>query len=520
LSSPDKFDLFADRYQQSNFSSVLPEIETDQEKEVLKGDAFERFDTKSKQREQEQYGLFDTAVDVAQQAATKGISGLGGAYGDIASTFGLQRPVDQQLPGEEARNSMQFQILDKIERGETPTAGELMLLSDSDEPVFPRFPTSKEIDKGIEQLTGIGEGKTPAGRIAGRGAKFLGETTALGGQGKVLKAGGAAGLAGQTLREAGAPEGLATGVEVITQLSPSVATKKLAPLSKSGKDIVEKGRKIGMTEAQIAPLLQSEGKVAALSKVAQKGERTKEVFKSIKKSIGDSYETIKSSPLAKTIYKPIEKLKLRKEFVSIKNNLSKTLKPSPEKEAAIKFIDDSLNNLLKNDITPEHLINFWQDINQSVDWNKVGGGKKALAELKKPILETLKKASPKLAEDFAITNELATKYYSISKKLKPDVIDSFINKGELMAVPPAAVAFATGNPLPLKAVASEIGFRYLTREMLVNPYFQTIAGKLVNNFNAGSVKAITQTANQAKEFMERKYPNEDWSFLIDTYEDQ
>jgi hypothetical protein len=119
-----------------------------------------------------------------------------------------------------------------------------------------------------------------------------------------------------------------------------------------------------------------------------------------------------------------------------------------------------------------------------------------------------------------ITNELATKYYSISKKLKPDVIDSFINKGELMAVPPAAVAFATGNPLPLKAVASEIGFRYLTREMLVNPYFQTIAGKLVNNFNAGSVKAITQTANQAKEFMERKYPNEDWSFLIDTYEDQ
>jgi hypothetical protein len=93
-----------------------------------------------------------------------------------------------------------------------------------------------------------------------------------------------------------------------------------------------------MTEAQIAPLLQSEGKVAALSKVAQKGERTKEVFKSIKKSIGDSYETIKSSPLAKSeVYKPIEKLKLRKEFVSIKNNLSKTLKPSPEKASCYKI---------------------------------------------------------------------------------------------------------------------------------------------------------------------------------------
>jgi hypothetical protein len=159
---------------------------------------------------------------------------------------------------------------------------------------------------------------------------------------------------------------------------------------------------------------------------------------------------------------------------------------------------------LKKDITPEHLINFWQDVNQSVDWRKVGGGKKALSELKQPILDTLKKTSPGLAEDFQITNELYSKYANISKKLKPDVIDSFVNKAEVMGLAPAAVAFATGNPLPLKAVGSEIAVRYLTREMLVNPYFQTIAGKLVNNFNAGSVKAITANYKTSKRIYGKK----------------
>lgn len=521
MSSTNIFEQFALKNDQNNFDDVTSVQNSISEKptnEQFTGNVFEQAAQKQQVKNEDQYSSFNTLIDIGQQIVSKGISGLGGAYGNIASTFGLQRQEGQQLPGEQARNSLQFQILEKINRGETPTAGELMLLSDSEEPVFPRFPTSQNIESGIQQLTGINNGKTPAGRIAGQGAKFLGEAAALGGTGKILSASGAAGLAGQTLREANIPESIATGVEIATSLSPSIISKNLAPIGSKAKNIVEKGRKIGLTEQQIAPLIQSENKLRILSKVSQKGEKTQKVFQSIKQGLGDSYETIKSNPMSQIKFAPIDKLKLRKEFVSIRNDLSKTLQPSPDKEAAIKYINDSLESLLRKDITPEHLINFWQDINKSVKWNSISGGKKSLSELKKPILDTLKRTSPKIAEDFEITNELYSKYVGISKKLKPNVLDSFINKAEFMSIPVAGTAFLTGNPLALKAIGGEIATRYLAREMLVNPYFQTIAGKLVNNFNAGSVKAIEKTVIQAKEYLERKYPNEDWSFLIDTYQ--
>jgi hypothetical protein len=55
--------------------------------------------------------------------------------------------------------------------------------------------------------------------------------------------------------------------------------------------------------------------------------------------------------------------------------------------------------------------------------------------------------------------------------------------------------------------------------MLINPYFQNIGNKLVTGFNQGSVKAVTETVNQVKDYMQRKHPNQDWSFLTKPQED-
>jgi hypothetical protein len=51
--------------------------------------------------------------------------------------------------------------------------------------------------------------------------------------------------------------------------------------------------------------------------------------------------------------------------------------------------------------------------------------------------------------------------------------------------------------------------------MLINPYFQNLATKLVTNINSGTVKGVTDLVKQAKEYMERKHPNEKWDFLTD-----
>jgi len=466
------------------------------------------------QQEEKQFGFLETARDIGEQIASKGLSGVAGAYGNILSTFGLQGKEGEISPGQSQRNSQQFQVLEKLDRGEVPSFGELMLLSDDDVlPIGSRLPTSKEIQGGIESVTGIGEGKTPEGRIAGRGAEFVGEGIATGGGGKALTGLGVSGLAGQGIREAGGPEWAASGTEIAGSLAPSLISKKLIPTGKDAKSIVESGRKLGLSESQITPLIQGETKVATLSKVARKSTKTQKLFNSIKENLGDSYNTIKGSKEAKTTLKKADQIKIRDDFEKIRNELSKTLAPSPEKGDAIKYIEKALDTLEKVEITPEYLINFWQDINKSVKWNSISGGKKTLTQLKKPISNTLEAVSPQLAKDFEMTNELYSKYAQISKKLKPDWIDPIINKGELLAGVGGAVALATGNPFLLGSVLTESAIRILGREMLINPYFQNVAEKLVVNFNSSSMKGVKDIVKQVQEYMNRKHPEEDWSFL-------
>lgn len=485
------------------------------------GNIFERLSVKEKEKQDNQFGWLDTAKDIGEQVLSKGIAGFGGAYGNILDTFGIQTKPGETLPGKEAINKVQFDILDKMNRGEAPSFGELMLLSDDDDiaPNYNRLPNSNQIKEEIKDLTGIGEGKTPEGRIAGQGAQFLGEGIPLGGGGKALAVLGGGGLAGQGIREAGGPEGLATAVEIGIPLLHGVVSSTLAPTSKASKEIADAGRKIGLTEKQITPLIQGENKSSVISKVARKGTKTKNLFGSIKETLGDSYNTIKGSPQAKVKLPNAEQISLRKEFGNIRNELSKTLAPSPDKESALNYIEKSLDTLRNANVTPEYLVNFWQDINKSVKWNSINGGKKALTQLKEPISNALKKVSPQLAEDFELTNKLYSKYAQISKKLKPDLVDSFVNKGEIVTALPSGLALAYGNPLPLLGLGGEIATRLLAREMLINPYFQTIAGKLVTNFNQGSVKGVTELVKQAQDYMKRKHPNEDWQFLTRDQED-
>lgn len=514
------FEKLAQENDFEDFSYELPEQKTPEsdfygpEVEKVSGkNIFETVALEEKKKEENKFGFLDTTRDIGEQIISKGISGIGGAYGNLLETFGLQ-PQDIS-EAEKQKYDQEFDILEKIQKGERPSMQDLQDLSDSDFiPRFSRLPTSQEIEKNIEKATGIGEGKTPSGRILGRGSKFFGEALPIPGGGlKTLLGLGASGVAGQTIREAGGPEALATTVEIGGSLIPSIVQGKVVPRGVEAKEIAQAGRSIGLTEKQITPLIQGEKKVATLSKVARKGEKTKERFQSIKESLGDSYSNIKASKEAKVKLPNKEQIQLRKSFSDIRNEMSKTLAPSPEKEAALNYIEKSLETLRDTNVTPEYLVNFWQDINKTVKWNSIQGGKKALSKLKEPVSEILKKTSPKLAKDFEMTNKLYEKYAKISKKLKPDIVDAFLNKAEVIAIPATGIALVQGNPWPLIAVGAESSIRILAKEMLINPYFQNIGSKLVKNFDQGSIKGVTELVNQAKDYMSRKYPEEDWSFL-------
>lgn len=454
--------------------------------------------------------------DILQQVVSKGISGLVGGYGNILEATGLQSPDQLQTPAQESRSSAEFDILEKMRKGERPTYEDLLALSSDEYPDIARLPTTKEAKKAIEGLTGLGEGKTPAGRIAGRGAEFVGEGLSIpvGGT-KALATLGGAGITGESIRELGGPESLASGAEIIGSIVPSVIQGKVVPKGSLANQVVDAGRKIGLTEKQISPLIQGEKKIATLGKVARKGSKTKKLFESIKEKLGDSYSAIKSDPEAKIKLPNADQIKLRKEFGNIRNELSKTLAPSSDREAALNYIEKSLETLRNVDITPEYLVNFWQDINKSVKWNSISGGKKALAKLKEPVSEIFNKINPNLAQEFENTNLLYQKYSNISKKLRPDFIEALVNKGELLALPASGIALAHGNPNMLTNIASESAMRILSREMLINPYFQNLGSKLVKNFNQSSLKGVTESLNEVQKYMKKKYPDEDWGFLTE-----
>ena len=469
---------------------------------------------KENKKEDQKFSFLDTLKDVGQQIASKFASGVGGAFGNIFEAIGLQG--SEPTKAEQSKYAKEFATLSKIKSGEKPTLAELMDLQSGDLPEASRLLTSKDIESDIEAATGVGEGKTPAGRIAGQGARFAGEGVGTGGgSAKTLAVLGASGLAGQSVRELGGPEELASGIEIAAPLLQGAVSKKLLPKAGSeAENIVNAGRKIGLSEKQITPLIQSPTKTNIVSKLARKGEKTQKLFGSIKEKFGDSYEAIKDSASAKTALPLSEKSVLKQKFVDISRDLEKTLAKSTDRKGALEFVNEAIDTLQKRAVvTPEHLISFWQDVNKSVDWNKISGGKKALTRLKKPVLEAMEQISPQLAKDFELTNKVASKYYEISKKLKPDLIDSFLNKAEVVSIGPSIIALAAGNPWAFSSLASESAVRYLATEMLTNPYFQNLSRKLVTNINQGSVKGATSIINQSKEYMQRKHPDEKWDFM-------
>lgn len=496
--------------------------ETMESEATTEGNIFEVMATKQKAREANSFGFLDTLKDIGKQVGSKAVSGFGGAYGNLLDTFGLQQKSGETRPGTQERNSQQFAVLEKLNRGEVPSFGELMLLSDDDFPDYNRLPSSKEIQQGIEGLTGIGEGETPAGRIFGRGAEFVSEGLAYPGGGvKGLLSLAGAGLAGQGIREVAGPEALATATEIGGSLLPSLIQGRVNPRNARDVRTANNARNFGFNEREIAPLIQSDAKIATLKPLARKGSKTQQLFEDIQRGSGQIYDQIHQMPGAQNAISRQAATTLENSLTGIRNNLSNTLQASPDKQAALTFIDGALNELRNNpNASASTLMNFWSDINGAVNWNAIKGGKKQLARLKDPLHNALNSVSPEIAENFQNINELYSRFKNISNKLKPDLVDSFLNKGEIASAIPSGLALVYGNPTALMGLGGEVATRLLAREMLINPYFQNIGNKLVTNFNQGSLKAVEETVKQVQDYMKRKHPNEDWTFLTDNLKDE
>lgn len=423
------------------------------------------------------------------QLGKSATAGLTGTYGDILSLVGLS-PNTKLTPGQEALARAEFEA----------SESQLPFLQEEDIlPRYTRFPTTEEVGEFIGET----EPKNLPERYAQRIGRSLGGGAALGGGAKTLQSLAAASSIGQSAKELGAPEGIATTLELISLFGPhALANKVYGP--KKLKSFIEYARKQGLSEQEISGLVQGERKAKALAKLAKKGGKTENILSSINEKAGSALENVKSEASQFGRISGEMSGELADEFGEISKNLKKTIKASPDKESAINFIDEAYENLINKGATPEELINFWQDINSAVNWNSIKGGKKVLGSLKEPIMKTLKNIDPKLAQDFELANTLYSRSKFLSKSLKPHMIDTVLDKGPIGA---SMLAIALGD---LGIISKYIGtdaVRVLSREMLFNPRIQDISKKMLDAVKNENVKSAQSLLKIFKKEVEKDYPD-------------
>jgi hypothetical protein len=278
----------------------------------------------------------------------------------------------------------------------------------------------------------------------------------------------AAGFIGEGAKELGAPEWAQTALEITSFAGPDL-TKKLLEKGKN-KDIIEFGKKMGFTDEQIAPLLNSEFKQKWLTKIAPKRGATEKALQNTKNQLSQTYGLLQKSETAA--------LELsEKENGKLINALTEKLNEMPRELRA--KIEPDLKDLLENKITGKSLINFYKDIGSHFAENT-----KQLSLLKDPVKDALISISPELGADFELLNKLYTKYYPIAKRLKPNITSDIISAAETLGILGSVFQTVTmGSPHGLYLLLGEKAGRKVAQQLLINPRLQQISKRIGQSLN-------------------------------------
>jgi|GEM_PF-4811978 len=341
------------------------------------------------------------------------------------------------------------------------------------------FPTVENISRGLENATGI-----PAA------SKGLGDELVQ------IATGGATGLFNKLTTQPSKFSNIANKLKTQGVSEKSVGPALQQQLAKkfTQGEIIAEGRRLGMTDTEIAPLLNSERRTRFLSKFANKGARPQRLLSETRDKIGNAYDALKGSDLAK---QPFSK-GLQQETLS---NIQQTLKDLPD-VARQGILKDTEMLLKEPNLNARNLIGYRQKIQQTISSNP--DQYKTLSTLKKAIDDSILKSNPQLAKEYHGINRLYEQYAKISGALKPSIVDKFVSKGEALA---GMYGLLTLNVPVLTSVAGEAAATRLATEFLVNPRFQQLSTKLVSSLNQNKLGAAAKIAeSMSKEI--RPYSDE------------
>lgn len=259
--------------------------------------------------------------------------------------------------------------------------------------------------------------------------------------------------------------------KLVSKFGPKSIKEPLQELIESGaarEKVLEFARAAGMSEKEIAPLLQGGTKKKWLAKLASKGESTGEKLGKTKSAIGRVYDSIGELPGANQTYTTGQKTRLIK-------NLQDQFEKMPA--SVKKVIQEDFQTLIDGPIDGKKVMKFFSDVN-----HELGPKTKQLSLLKDPIKKSLMEVDSTMGHMFDATNNLKSKYHSIANRLRPGIADALISEGKSQG---ALWGVLSGDVGLISKIAKLSGAKKVAEFMLTSPRWQNLSGKMVSALNSG-----------------------------------
>lgn len=289
------------------------------------------------------------------------------------------------------------------------------------------------------------------------------------------------GLTGQALKSAGGGE-LGEGIGELLGTG-AMGFLKHAPLDPNNP-IVRAGRRFGLSDAEITPLIQGDRKLNMLAKIARRGERTERALNATRAATKRTYAHLEGRPEAL-------KALSGEDAIGLKVALTQEARKLPSELQ--ELIQTDIEQMFQKVGTPDgrDIMNLWHDINHAQPFKS-----QELGILKGPLERALLKLDPMLHFDFKAAQELGKNWQRVAGKLKPDLLNSVADKAELIGGAKGILAATlTQNFQPLADSGLFAIGRTIAAEMLLNQNFQNASKRLIQALNAGKKPAIDTAYN-------------------------
>ncbi len=277
-------------------------------------------------------------------------------------------------------------------------------------------------------------------------------------------------LSGQLAEESGANPWLQAGAEVLGSILGGSPSGALRPRAGSRQEqLINTARGHGLSEAEIAPAIQSQNKIGFLSPIAHRGQGTVgRIFRS-RNAIGRIFNNLSNSAEGQQARSP-------EELAPMLNDISQELQnlPNPVRDLIARDAQD----MISGPGNAASIMNFYQDVNY-----QIGRGNGHLGGVRR-ILERY--LTNFLGDDFTAANELYTNNRRLGIRIRPDLsshFHDFRNAADLSS------AIVDGNKKGIISAVTQILSRFTASKSLVSPYMQHIPQKIIDSALLGNVES-------------------------------